>query len=125
MAIRLKHSSTYCTYYCTFTNYNWIDLFNITNGYDLVYKWFNHLKEIELADIIVFVIMPNHLHAILHFKKEEFSLNKIIANGKRFMAYEIVERLEKQNDRALLKVLSDKILIYPYVHSTSSFQQVY
>ena len=26
MAIRLKHSSVYSTYFCTFTNFNWIDL---------------------------------------------------------------------------------------------------
>jgi putative transposase len=109
MAIRLKHSSAYTTYYCKFTNSNWIHLFNITNGYDNVYSWFNHLKEDELAEIIAFVIMPNHFHAMLYFKKEVFDLNKVIANGKRFMAYEIIDKLEKQNNSSLLKILSDVV----------------
>jgi putative transposase len=109
MAIRFKHSSTYNTYYCTFTNYNWINLFDITNSYDLVYNWFNELNKAELADIIGFVIMPNHLHTILHFKKDDFNLNKIIANGKRFMAYQIIERLEIQNNSTILKLLSEAV----------------
>ena len=103
MAIRLKHSSVYSTYFCTFTNFNWIHLFHITNGYDMVYEWFNHLKKSEISEITAFVIMPNHLHAILYFKDENFNLNNIIANAKRFMAYEIIERLKEQNSSSLLK----------------------
>jgi len=38
--------------------------------------------------------MPNHLNAILYFPEQGFNLNTIIANGKRFMAYQIVNRLK-------------------------------
>jgi REP element-mobilizing transposase RayT len=69
----------------------------------MVYEWFNHLKKSEIAEITAFVIMPNHLHAILYFKDENFNLNNIIANAKRFMAYEIIERLKEQNSSSLLK----------------------
>ena len=55
MAIRLKHSSVYSTYFCTFTNFQWIHLFHITNGYDMVYEWFNQLKKNKIAEIIAFV----------------------------------------------------------------------
>jgi REP element-mobilizing transposase RayT len=55
------------------------DLFHIINGYDLVYNWFNHLKENELTEIIAFVIMPNHLYAILYFKDEHFLIKLEIA----------------------------------------------
>jgi hypothetical protein len=44
--------------------------------------------------------MPNHLHVILHFHNAGFSLNAIIANGKRFMAYEIINRLEEKGNTA-------------------------
>jgi hypothetical protein len=37
--------------------------------------------------------MPNHFHAILYFPKTGYDLNKIIGNGKRLIAYEIIERL--------------------------------
>jgi hypothetical protein len=41
--------------------------------------------------------MPNHLHVLIDFDYSPKSINKIVSNGKRFMAYEIVERLKKQN----------------------------
>jgi REP element-mobilizing transposase RayT len=48
--------------------------------------------------------MPNHLHAILHLNTSN-NLNKVISNGKRFMAYEIVKRLKlKGQDDILLKL---------------------
>jgi putative transposase len=93
MAIKLKHSNTYSTYFITFTCVEWIPLFEITNTYGMVYKWFKVLKNEYNADVVAYVIMPNHLHVILHFHSEGFYLNKIIANGKRFIAYEIVNRL--------------------------------
>ena len=58
---------------------------------------------------MAFVIMPNHLHTILHFKKEDFNLNKVIGNAKRFMAYEILDRLKEQNNSSLLEILSDAV----------------
>jgi putative transposase len=96
MAIKLKHSSVYSTYFCTFTCFNWLPLFHLTDSYDLVYKWFNYLKDEKKTEVIAYVIMPNHLHCILHFRDENFELNKIIGNAKRFLAYEIVKRLEKR-----------------------------
>ena len=109
MAIRENHSSIYCTYYCTFTNYNWIKLFDIINGYDIAYKWFNHLRQKKMAETIAYVIMPNHLHTILYFKNQHFNLNKIISNGKRWMVYEIINRLVIQNKNSVLKILSNGV----------------
>ncbi len=82
-------------YFCTFTCYQWLNLFEITNSYDLVYKWFDYLKEKKLAEVVAYVIMPNHVHCILYFPHDQFDLNKIIGNAKRFMAYEIVKRLNR------------------------------
>ena len=49
--------------------------------------------------------MPNHVHAILHLNIPN-DLNKIISNGKRFMAYEIVKRLKAQNQNEILLKLN-------------------
>jgi putative transposase len=102
MAIKLKHSDTFSTYFVTFTCVEWISLFEIANGYDMVYKWFDILKREHNADVIAYVIMPNHLHVILHFHDAKFDLNTIIANGKRFIAYEIINRLENAGNSSLL-----------------------
>ncbi len=102
MAIKLKHSDTYSTYFITFTCIEWLSLFEITNSYDLVYNWFSVLKKENDANVVAYVIMPNHLHAIVHFREQGFNLNRIIANGKRFMAYEIINRLEVLENKEML-----------------------
>ena len=85
-----------------------MSLIEITNSYDIVYNWFNILKQDEI-EVVAFVIMPNHLHCILYFPQANFDLNKIISNGKRFMAYEIINRLEKANQTGLLSQLSNAV----------------
>ena len=78
-------------------------LLEITNLYAEVYKWFCLLVE-KKNDIEGFVIMPNHLHLLI-FVNEEDNINMLLANGKRFPAYEIVKRLELQQQYNILKQL--------------------
>ena len=72
-----------------------MDLFKRVKAYDAVYKWFDELKK-NNQQTIAFVVMPNHMHVILYFPESGFNLNKIIGNAKRFLAYEIVNRLEEK-----------------------------
>ena len=67
------------------------------------------LKNEYYADVVSYVIMPNHLHAILHFHNEGFNLNTIIANGKRFIAYEMIYRLEEKGNKAVLHHLKSLV----------------
>ncbi len=50
--------------------------------------------------------MPNHIHALIAFQNNETSINTIVSNGKRFMAYELVKRLEQKNEIQILHKLS-------------------
>jgi hypothetical protein len=43
--------------------------------------------------------MPNHVHALINFVNSEKSINTIVSNGKRFMAYEIIKMLEQQKKK--------------------------
>jgi REP element-mobilizing transposase RayT len=95
-------------YFPTFTNYKWLPLFDITNSYDLVYKSFDVLKK-KGHHIIAYVIMPNHVHALVGFMRGEQSINTIVGNGKRFIAYDIVARLKEQNKQALLATLANGV----------------
>lgn len=106
--IKWKHGDEYSLYYCTFTCYKWMHLFEITQGYDMVYKWFDVLKK-DNTQVAGFVIMPNHVHVILYFHEPGYNLNKIIGNAKRFMAYEIIKRLEKSKRNDLLEYLFDAV----------------
>ncbi len=49
--------------------------------------------------------MPNHVHALLYFPQMPKSLNTVIGNGKRFLAYELIKRLEEKKANSLLDVL--------------------
>jgi hypothetical protein len=53
--------------------------------------------------------MPNHVHLLLHYNGGHQSLNTIVGNGKRFMAYEIVYRLEQQSNNDILKLLQQGV----------------
>ena len=71
------------------------------NGYDLVYTFFDVLKE-EGNSVLGFVIMPRHVHLLMHYTNKKQSLNTIIENGRRFVGYGIIKRLKEIGESALL-----------------------
>ena len=95
-------------FFITFTCHQWLPLIDKVNGYDIIYNWFDHLKS-KGHFINGYVIMPNHVHALISFINTRQSINTIIGNGKRFMAYEIIERLEKNNETTLLQILAGSV----------------
>ena len=96
-------------YFITITCARWINLFEITNGHDVVYKWFDYLKT-KGHFVTGYVVMPNHLHALIAFRNTMGqSINSIVGNGKRFMAYELVNRLKTQGHDHVLQELSNYV----------------
>lgn len=108
MSVKLTQTETDLTYFCSFTCLDWISLFEITNTYDEIYKWFKLLTR-NGHQIIGFAIMPNHLHLLIHITQSDKSINTILANGKRFLAYEIVRRLKEQKNDSILKRLNANV----------------
>ena len=104
MSTHILHPEKDAFYFCTATCFNWMNLFEITKLYDHIYDWFDILYQ-KNCFINRYVIMPNHFHIILYQKINSISLNKLFSNGKRFMAYEIVDRLEIMGNDSLLKFL--------------------
>ena len=95
-------------FFITFTCHQWLPPIEKTNGYDIIYKWFDHLKSYGHY-INGYVIMPNHVHVMISFVIAKQTINTIIGNGKRFMAYEIIQRLEINNKLTLLQNLSNNV----------------
>jgi REP element-mobilizing transposase RayT len=105
MPVRFKHDQLPNSYYfITFTCYKWLQLFREANAYDAVYKWFDSLYK-NNSFVTGYVIMPNHVHALLYFPQMPKSLNTVIGNAKRFLAYEIIKRLEEKKANDLLDIL--------------------
>jgi hypothetical protein len=101
MPVKTKIHATEGVFFITFTCYEWRPLIQICEGYDLVYHWFDYLKS-QGHHIIGYVIMPNHLHAVIAFRNCGKSINTIIGNGKRFLAYDMVKRLNQMGSDVLL-----------------------
>jgi hypothetical protein len=108
MSVRRAITEKDGIYFMTFTSKNWLPLFELTNSYDAVYKGFYHLKA-NGHYITGYVILPNHLHVLVGFKALTQSINTLISNGKRFIAYEIIKRLQEQNNDSILETLSDAV----------------
>ena len=108
MATHIFHQEKDVFYFCTLTCFKWINLFEITQFYDGIYNWFGILHE-NHCWLSSYVIMPNHLHIIIYVSDQSRSLNTLFANGKRFMAYEIVERLRSAGESSLLHFLEKTV----------------
>lgn len=80
----------------------------MVNGYDLIYNWFDHLKD-NGHHITGYVVMPNHVHATIAFKKSNQAINTIIGNGKRFIGYDIIKRLTEDKQELILQQLASAV----------------
>lgn len=105
MSVRKKIEEPNGVYFITFTCANWLPLFEISDGYDAVYKWFDWLKS-KKHYIVSYVIMPNHVHTMIAFSTVSSTINTLIGNGKRFMAYELVKKLKEKRCDSLLEDMS-------------------
>src|SRR6056297_1803755 len=89
MATRNKIFQPNEIYFLTFT----------TDKYaNLVYKWFDYMKDHYGNRIYGYVIMPNHIHVLLKVTHHSPPVSKLIQNAKRFLAYQIVDYLQEERD---------------------------
>ncbi|HEU4574847.1 MAG TPA: hypothetical protein VFS36_07575 [Chitinophagaceae bacterium] len=96
------------TFFITFTCYQWLPLIEKVSGYTIIYHWFDYLKS-KGHYINGYVIMPNHVHALISFVETDQDINTIVGNGKRFMAYKIIDLLEQNSEAELLSRLSNSV----------------
>ena len=108
MATHTQHNAPLEVYFCTFTCYRWLPLFEQANAYSSVYRWFEHLKKDDCL-ILGYVIMPNHVHCLLYPTHSKKPLNLLVGEGKRFMAYSIVNALRKSKKSDLLNKLKQGV----------------
>ncbi len=108
MTVKVRQNQREAIYFVTFTCHQWIPLFEITQLYDNLYQWFNILNKQQIK-VLAYVFMPNHLHCLIYLPKDAPELYKIISNAKRFMAYEIVKRLEQTDKIDLLERLENSV----------------
>ena len=99
MSVRTFQSTDGATFYCRFTCWTWLPLTERTNAYDHIYRWM-HIAQAKGARIFGYVIMPNHIHLLIHTPEGQ-SINTLLANAKRFLAYEIRSQLVDLEEHGL------------------------
>lgn len=104
MGVRKKIAEPNGVFFITFTCARWLPLLQLTEGYDAVYKWFDYLKA-QKHYIVAYVLMPSHVHVMIAFSDTRTAINTIAGNGKRFIAYDLVKRLEHQGKKEILEQL--------------------
>ncbi|MBK9288649.1 MAG: transposase [Flavobacteriales bacterium] len=97
-------------HFCTATCWDWLPLIERTALYDHIYQWM-HLIAAKGCRTLGYVIMPNHLHLLVHVP-EGLSINMLLANMKRFAAYEVIKRLQGTGRQRTLE--SPGVRSYPW-----------
>ena len=108
LSLHQAHTDPGEIYFCTVTCYKWLPLIEEAQAYNSVYRWFAHLKD-DGCLVLAYVIMPNHFHALLFLSHTGTSLNKMVGEGKRFMAYDIVNGLKKHGKKSTLRTLEQGV----------------
>ena len=93
-------------YFITFTILGWKQIFINDEYCNLVYRWFDYIKERYSNKIHGYIIMPNHIHVLILITNQSQKLSKLIQNAKRFLAYEIISLLTKENKNDMLHFFS-------------------
>lgn len=109
MAVKYGKHNESGLFYITITCTRWLCVFSQLNAYDVVYNWFDYLKK-QGHYVFAYTIMPNHFHCIIGMRQNKFSINTLVSNGKRFMAYDLVKRLTAAKEYTLLQALADAVV---------------
>ena len=109
MATHKAQTEKNTAYFVTFTCYKWYSLIEMANAFPAFEKWFTYLPSIRVMNL-GYVIMPNHFHGILYLLDDcPKTINQIISNAKRFLAYEMVAGLKYKEYLEVLSTLQDHL----------------
>jgi len=91
-------------FFITTTCHNWYHLLDMDSCKQIVCNSFNFLNNKYTTATLGYVIMPNHLHTILYFRKGN-QLSNWMRDMKKFTSVMIRQEIEKSGNPALLEKL--------------------
>jgi putative transposase len=95
-------------YFITFTVLGWKNVFKRNKYCNLVYKWFDYMRANYGNKVHGYVIVPNHIHILLHISANSPELPILIFNAKKFLAFGIRNLLQEDNKLSLLNFFAEK-----------------
>ncbi|MBC7486586.1 MAG: transposase [Cytophagaceae bacterium] len=95
MGLRNRHQyEEHFSFFVTTTCYNWMPFIQQSNTFSIIENTLQFVSEKFHTKILAYVIMPNHIHLILHFTKTNH-LSAFMRDFKKFTSVEIKKRLNK------------------------------
>ncbi len=82
MATRIRDLISERIYFITYTIYKWKSVFTEEKYFNLIYKWFDYMKNHYSNKIHGYVIIPNHLHLLLYILHYSPDVSILIINTK-------------------------------------------
>lgn len=94
-------------FFITTTCYKWLHLLSIGQNKNIIISNLTHYCNKYKANILAYVIMPNHIHLIIHFTK---GIERIgfIRDFKKYTATQIRKEIEKKDKNLLEKLRYEK-----------------
>ena len=109
MGLRGRENLTdYRCFFVTTTCNNWKHLFINDKYYDLICSSLKFVCEKYKADLLGYIIMPNHIHLIIYFKNET-KLSDLMRDFKKFTSVQIRKMLEEDGYLEILESLRENI----------------
>jgi len=106
MPVKPNFNSEYF-YFVTTTAVRRIHLFHRDVIKRIIVDSFHHLRTTRQMKLFVFVIMPNHIHIIVHFS-EEYPRSDVMRDFKKFTARQIYHQFNAEGNNKVLEVLKQE-----------------
>ena len=103
----LRNRNQFLHYNCFFvttTCIHWKKLIHLANAYDILIDSLKFVNEKYKTDILGYVLMPNHIHLIVYFKKCN-ELSNYMRDFKKFTSTKIRQRIDEAGHTKLLNEL--------------------
>jgi len=94
----------YSCFFVTTTFNNWLALLQSERYFSLLYDSLNFVNKKYNAQIVAYVFMPNHIHLIIYFIKDNY-LSSYMRDFKKFTSVQIRTYLESDGHIELLNQL--------------------
>ncbi len=104
MSTRHQYYNQENLFFITTTTKDWINIFKIDSCKKVIVDSLKFCITKYTVDILAYVLMPNHIHMILYFKKDT-KLSDFMRDFKKFTSRNIRLELQKANYLDILKLL--------------------
>jgi putative transposase len=90
-------------FFITTTCHQWLPLLSMGNSMEILSESLNFCSNKYLANILGYVLMPNHIHLILHFAKGANRID-LMRDFKKFTSTKVRQEIEKYAPEKLEKL---------------------